>query len=169
MMVEQSTRDLLPQPDRHAAAAVCYAGVVGPPPAAHDTGKGATMNDREMREHVDSVLAELEQRLQRRRRSKLAMAGSAAGLALAIEGCFKMMYGITPEYAAPVYGVEVDAGDAGVTDAKGSDAINQDVVVLYGVPDGAGFEAAVRYGIQCDAGTEDAISDEGVVRYGIGC
>ncbi|MBN2362159.1 MAG: hypothetical protein JXR83_22095 [Deltaproteobacteria bacterium] len=106
------------------------------------------MNDQQMRDHVDGVLAEIERRLQRRRRSKLAMAGSAAGLALALDACFKTLYGV--EYGAPVYGIEVDAGDAGAVDATADD--------------GAGFEAGTLYGVQCDGG----VGEVGPVIYGIG-
>ena len=122
------------------------------------------MNDQEMRDHVDQVLAELEQKLRRRRRSKFAMAGSAAGLALALDACFKVvdLYGVAPEY-----GVEVDAGDAAVQDAQAGDTLGQDLVTLYGFQDAAGFEAAVRYGVQCDAGLPDLPPVD--ARYGIGC
>jgi len=121
------------------------------------------MNDREMRDRVDQVLTELETRLQKKRRTRMALAGPVAGLALALDACVKVKYGV------PVYGIEVDAADAGAADlvalygaldAGTRDAIASDLSTLYGIQDAGeldqtGFEAGVRYGIQCDAGSDD--------------
>lgn len=72
------------------------------------------MDAGQMRQHVDEVLAALERRKSAGKR--VLVAAAAAGMLSAFDGC--VLYA-APEYAAPMYGVEVE-------DASSFDAVTDE-------------------------------------------
>ena len=119
------------------------------------------MNEQQMRDRIDEVLGALEHKLQPRRRSRLKLAGPAAGMMLALDACIKPP-------VEPAYGVEIDA--AASDSQQPSDAATSDLVVLYGVD--AGLDAGpgdVIHAIDAaiDAGPDDRGLGDLTTIYGI--